>query len=144
MSFDVDTIRRTLPIVMANREQLRSRFYELLDESEPQFRDLLPEESRNALRHLFDEGLTALITLYDDLDALESRLRELSAEWIISGLKPHYFSVLGETLMLALADILADAWNDKTARAWDEAFGLLINMIRAAAPADNHDHSYRT
>ncbi len=144
MSFDVDTIRQTLPIVTANREQLRTRFYELLEESEPQFRDLLPEESRNALRRLFDEGLAALITLYDDLDALESRLGELSAEWVKSNLKPRYFSVFSETLMLALAEIFGDAWDDKTERAWDEALGFVLNMIRAAAPADNHYHSYRT
>ena len=136
MAIDIQLIKDSAEQIRLSREMLRRRFYDILFEEHPELESVVSSKDRLMLGELFDRALGALVSEFDQPEALESQLLELGRKYCRTCMKSEHFSILGETLLQVLSEILAASWTQQLEKAFDEVIGLTFAIMgRAVATA---------
>ena len=109
-------------------------FYDELFARAPEVRDLFPEDLTLQRQKLFDElaAIGATVATHGDLGA---RAEPLGARHLDYGTEAHHYEVVGEALLVALADALGERWTRATAAASTTAYGeVAASMLRGTEP----------
>jgi hemoglobin-like flavoprotein len=64
-----------------------------------------------------------------DLDAIVPTLRKLGARHVKYGAQPEHYSVVGETLIAAMATVAGAAWRSEHESAWRDAFEVIATAM---------------
>jgi nitric oxide dioxygenase len=136
MALDVETLEESFDLVAPRGEELIARFYEQLFETapavKPLFADVDMQRQRQALLNMLivvRESLRDLDDIVPDLEALGARH---AADY---GAQPEHYPVVGEVLIGAMAEIGGDAWEPHYTAAWQEAYGVVQNVMLSGAAA---------
>ncbi len=135
MAIDIHLIKDSADQIWLRRGALRRRFYEILFEEHPELESVVTSEDRLMLGDMFDRALGALVSEFDQPEALERQLLRLGRKYRKTSLRPEHFSILGEALLQSLSEILAPSWTKQLEKALDEAIGLAFAIMRRTVAA---------
>jgi hemoglobin-like flavoprotein len=134
MALDVEILEESFDLIAPRGDEVVSKFYEQLFETapavKPLFADVDMQRQRQALLNMLiviRESLHDLDDIVPDLQALGARH---GAEY---GAQPEHYPVVGQVLLGAMADVGGDAWKPEYTAAWEEAYGVVQNVMLSGA-----------
>lgn len=118
-------------------DRFASLFYDHLFYQDDSLRPYFPADMRPQRRRLVG-ALAEIILSLDRLDAVIHQVHDLGFRQIAGsaaqGLLPDHCATVGEALLAALADMLAEDFTDEAQTAWAIAYGTLAEaMMHATA-----------
>lgn len=135
MAVDVEKLEESFDLVAPQGDELMRKFYDHLFEVapsvQPLFADVDMERQRQALLNM----LVVLRESLRDLDDIVPDLEELGARHVEYGAQPAHYPVVGEVLIGAMAEIAGDSWKPEYTAAWQEAYGVVQNVMLSGAAA---------
>lgn len=131
-SEDARMLRESLGLVAPVAGQLVADFYDRLFTEYPQVRPLFPAVM-DAQREKLLKAIIALVTHYDQPDALAPALATMGRNHVRYGATVEHYGAVGQTLLATLAKYAGDAWTPELAGAWERAYTWAAGtMMRAA------------
>ncbi len=129
MGFNIEIIRKLLPVIMYDRDGFTSLFFDNLFLIDPNLRSIITAEVRDELQSLFESAMQSTLTLFDDPDQLEATLERLGRDTTQAALRQGNNSVFAEALLMTLERIFGEAWNADVEEAWDEAVNFTFGIV---------------
>jgi methyl-accepting chemotaxis protein len=135
MAVDVETLEESFDLVAPQGDELMRKFYDKLFEVapsvQPLFADVDMERQRQALLNM----LVVLRESLRDLDDIVPDLEDLGARHTDYGAEAAHYPVVGEVLIGTMSEIAGDAWKPEYTAAWQEAYGVVQDVMLAGAAA---------
>lgn len=135
MPLDADLLTQSFLSASEREGALTSRFYQLLFARYPQVQRLFGRNSSREQQKMLQDTLLAVIEHLDDPSWLSETLATLGATHLDYEVEDHMYPWVGECLVAALEETLAEAWTPAHAAAWSEAYGVLTSLALAGAEA---------
>ena len=111
---------------------LAARFYQELFTAAPHLRVLFPADMTSLQGH-FEAALALVIRNLEDMTVLEASLRDLGAQHVGWGAKPHDYVTVRDALVRAIRSASA-AWNETLEADWHRAItSIVVPMLQGAA-----------
>src|SRR5688572_29161085 len=134
---DLDALETSFDLVAPRGEELVEIFYARLFAAAPAVRPLFAGTDMARQRAMLLAALVLLRKSLRNLDSAVPTLRRLGARHVAYGAEPAHYPVVGAVLIGAMAEIAGDAWEQRYADAWGEAFGVVAAvMLEGAAEAE--------
>lgn len=132
MPINISLLRDSMRLFEARRDNVRRRFYEILCSESPKLDSELSDSDRQALRAVFDEGLSLILRQIHTPDRLEASLLRLGAKYRGDWMRPEYTSFFREAFMSAMEEEMGTEWSRSIYDAWDEAIGMGLLIVQRA------------
>jgi hemoglobin-like flavoprotein len=133
MGLNVPLLRSSFDLVVERQPLLTSRFYEVLFERYPQAKALFHSRPPAAQEKMLQEALVAVVDPLEDASWLTETLRGLGAKHVEYGVSDEMYDWVGESLLLTLAEVAGDDWNDELLGAWSAAYGAIVGLMKDGA-----------
>lgn len=135
MAVDVKTLEESFDLVAPQGDELMRKFYDHLFETAPSVQPLFAHVDMERQRQALLNMLVVLRESLRDLDDIVPDLEELGARHAEYGAEPAHYPVVGEVLIGAMAEIAGDAWKPEYTAAWQEAYGVVQDVMLSGAAA---------
>lgn len=136
MALDVDKLEESFDLVAPQGDELIRTFYDRLFETAPAVKPLFANVDMERQRQALLNMLLVLRESLRDLDDIVPDLEDLGTRHVGYGAQPEHYPVVGQVLIGAMAEVAGDAWKDDYTAAWQEAYGVVQQvMLSGAAPA---------
>ncbi|MFP3901251.1 MAG: globin domain-containing protein [Acidimicrobiia bacterium] len=129
---DVARLKESWNAVAAHGDQVPLYFYSTLFLSHPYTRELFPV-SMAAQRDRLVRALGHIVSSVDNLDALVPYLQELGRDHRKFAVMREHYPAVGSALLETLEHFSGPLWNEQLATDWEEAYGLVAQVMIAAA-----------
>lgn len=139
MSFHADIVRESFRSLKTTEESVASRFYQLLFETYPEMRRLLPALAPGNLERTTAEALKLALEHLHEPETLGRHLAPYARRLRQNGVRHVHFAALGETWLRTLAVMHRDRWSGELSRQWLLAFQLTAKALRKPEPAPYQD-----
>jgi hemoglobin-like flavoprotein len=126
-------VRETWKQAALTAEEAADLFYRRLFEIDPTTRDLFRTTNMFAQREKLLQTLGFAVSSLDNVDILVPTLEDLGRRHASYGVTDTQYDSMGAALLWTLKQRLGRAWSPAAASAWNEAYGLLAALMRAAA-----------
>ena len=134
MALDVELLEESFDLVAPQGDELVKRFYEKLFEAAPAVEPLFETVDMDGQRAALLNMLLVLRESLHDLEDVVPDLQELGGRHVGYGAQPEHYPVVGEVLIATMSEIAGDAWKPEYTAAWQEAFGVVQEvMLQGAA-----------
>jgi hemoglobin-like flavoprotein len=134
---DLDALETSFDLVASRGDELVATFYSRLFAVAPAVRPLFAGTDMARQKQMLLAALVLLRQSLRNLDAVVPTLHKLGARHVAYGAQPEHYPVVGAALIESMAEIAGDAWENRFAEAWSEAFGVVAGaMIAGAAEAE--------
>jgi NAD(P)H-flavin reductase/hemoglobin-like flavoprotein len=128
---DIPAMRASFAKAAAHGDQVPLWFYSHLFLSHPETREMFPVSMAHQRDRLFS-ALGEVVARVDDLDALVPILQQLGRDHRKFGTLAAHYPAVGASLLATLQHF-DDEWDDALAASWTEAYGLIAEVMIAAA-----------
>jgi hemoglobin-like flavoprotein len=128
---DVALLRSSFQLVVEREPELTARFYERLFADFPQARPLFGRNAARAQQEMLRDALLAVMDHLDDAPWLEETLGALGRRHEGYGVTPEMYDWVGASLLATLAEVAGDAWTDRHAANWANAYGIIAALMQA-------------
>jgi hemoglobin-like flavoprotein len=135
MALEVETLEESFDLVAPQGEELIKRFYERLFEVAPAVQPLFAKVDMEHQRQALLNMLLVLRESLHDLEDVVPDLEALGARHMEYGAQPEHYPVVGKVLLESMAEIGGDAWKPEYTAAWQEAYGLIQEVMLSGAAA---------
>ncbi|WP_206881683.1 NO-inducible flavohemoprotein [Alicyclobacillus mali (ex Roth et al. 2021)] len=128
---DKDIVASTLPVLAQKGEQITRRFYQLLFESHPELLNLFNQANQHQGRQqtALAQAIYAAAAHLDDVNAIRSTVVRIAEKHRALGVQPEQYPIVGETLLLAMRDVLGSAATPEILDAWARAYGQIADAF---------------
>jgi hemoglobin-like flavoprotein len=134
---DLDALETSFDLVAPRGDDLMEIFYARLFEAAPAVKPLFAGTDMARQRAMLLAALVLVRNSLRDLDSIVPALRKLGARHVAYGAEPGHYPVVGAVLIASMAEVAGDAWEQRYADAWGEAFGVIAaTMLEGAAEAE--------
>ncbi|MEK5500493.1 NO-inducible flavohemoprotein [Bacillus sp. FSL M8-0168] len=127
----IQIVKSTAPILKEHSQEIGKRFYELLFSKVPELHNMFNQT--NQKRGIQQEALAYAVYAagenIDHLEALEPVIKRITEKHRAIGVKPEQYPIVGETLLAAVKDVLADAATEEVLEAWKKAYGEIAKAF---------------
>ncbi|WP_161789826.1 globin domain-containing protein [Streptacidiphilus neutrinimicus] len=128
-------IRRSLAAVEPVADRATAHFYAVLFLSRPELRALFPA-AMDVQRDKLFRALLAAGRAADDPPTLVAYLEKLARGHRRYGVRDEHYAPVGAALCAALERYCGREWSEETAQAWSRVFGVIAQVMMAAAARD--------
>jgi hemoglobin-like flavoprotein len=135
MALEVETLEESFDLVAPQGEELIKRFYDRLFETAPAVKPLFAKVDMERQRQALLNMLLVLRESLRDLDDVVPDLEELGARHVGYGAEAEHYPVVGSVLLETMAEIAGEAWKPEYTAAWQEAYGVVQNVMLSGAAA---------
>lgn len=128
---DDATIQRledSFNLVAPRAEQLVDRFYERLFSEHPEVRPMFPDDMKEQKQKLL-ASLKLVVANLRDTGALVPPLQDMGQRHVKYGAEPAHYRVVRDTLLISMAGVAGQAWNDQLSRDWAGAIDLVARVM---------------
>src|SRR4051812_40977703 len=132
---DVPALRQSFGQVAQHGDEVPLYFYSYLFLRHPHLRQLFPP-SMAAQRDRLVGALVQVVTDVDRLDALVPFLQDLGRDHRKFSVVTEYYPQVGEALLATLEHFLGASWTPSLAAEWTDAYGLVAEVMSAAAEGE--------
>jgi hemoglobin-like flavoprotein len=126
-----ELLRASFETILEREPAMTVRFYEILFRRYPAARPLFGANSSRAQQEMLQGALVAVIDNLDNATWLVSTLGALGAKHVAYGVTPEMFAWVGDALLTTLAEISGEQWTADVALAWQEAYGVIRDLMLA-------------
>ena len=133
MAVDVQTLEESFDLVAPQGDELMRKFYDSLFEVAPSVQPLFAHVDMDRQRQALLNMLVVLRESLHDLNDIVPDLEELGARHVDYGAVAEHYPIVGEVLIGAMAETAGDAWKPEYTAAWQEAYGVVQNVMLAGA-----------
>lgn len=126
---NVELLRNTLELTLAQDDRFPRTFYERLFTDHPEVRALFKRNTPGAMHKMFAQKLTSLIDHVEDPAWLGRELPQLAANHAAYGVTAEMYPWVGDALIATLREACGAAWSDEAERSWREAYASLMAAI---------------
>ena len=137
---EAEIVRYTFRRATADQARAAECVYQKLFEIAPSARDLfVTDPERLGMKVMSTLG--AVTAQLQNWDMLAPTVEDMARRHLAYGVRPEHYAAFGQALQEAMAEILDEAYDGPTQRAWERAYALISDyMIDAAygseAPAE--------
>ena len=125
----VELLEDSFAALAPQGEDLVDLFYEKLFFLHPAVKPLFANTDMGSQKkHLLD-SLVLVVNNLRAPDKLVPALKAIGARHQQYGAKPEHYPVVAETMLSAMAELAGDLWTDELHAAWEEAFGLVAQIM---------------
>jgi methyl-accepting chemotaxis protein len=135
MALEVEILEESFDLVAPQGDELMRRFYDRLFEVAPAVKPLFANVDMDRQRKALLNMLIIIRESLHDLDDVVPDLQALGARHLEWGAKPEHYPVVGEVLLGEMAALGGDAWKPEYTAAWQEAYGVVQDVMLAGAAA---------
>jgi methyl-accepting chemotaxis protein len=135
MALDVETLEESFDLVAPQGDELMRTFYDRLFEIAPAVKPLFENVDMDRQRQALLNMLVVLRESLRDLDDIAPDLQDLGARHAGYGVRPEQYPFVGEALIGAMSEIAGDDWKPEYTAAWEEAYGVVKDVMLSGAPA---------
>lgn len=130
----IATVKATIPLLQEKGVKITQRMYEILFARHPELKALFkdaPEDQPNKLA----AAVCAYALHIDRLEALSEAVTTMAKAHVRAGVQPEHYPKVGEALLSAMQEVLAEAATPQVLNAWKEAFSFLAEVLIAKEKA---------
>lgn len=128
----IERLKNSFSEVSAQPRALAARFYQELFAAAPALRPLFPVDMTSLQGH-FEAALALVIRNLEDMAVLQDSLRDLGAQHVHWGARPHDYFVVRDAILRAIRATSA-SWNDELDADWRRAItAIAVPMLQGAA-----------
>jgi methyl-accepting chemotaxis protein len=140
-SEDARLLSESLNLIAPVAPELIAAFYDRLFADHPSVRPMFPPVM-DLQRDRLLKAVIALVTHYDNPDALVPALTVMGRNHVRYGAQLDHYAAVGGVLLGTLRTFAGDAWNAEYEGAWQRAYTFAAGtMMAAAAHADTAPES---
>ena len=124
-------IDATLPTVEANAVKITSCFYPLMFERYPEVLVYFNQtnQAKGTQRLALANAVVAYAKHLDALGEISDTVRLITQKHCSLGILPEHYPIVGECLLAAISEVLADVINDEILDAWGAAYQQLADIL---------------
>ncbi len=124
-------IDTTLPVVEASAVKITSCFYPLMFARYPHVLEFFNQtnQQKGTQRQALASAVVAYAKHLDSLGAISSTVRLITQKHCSLGILPEHYPIVGECLLAAIAEVLADVISDEILDAWGAVYGQLAEIL---------------
>lgn len=126
---NVALIRGSFSLLSGREEDLVARFYERLFDAHPEVRPLFANTEPKKQQQSLLAALKLAVSVLDEPAKLVPALHALGARHAGYGVVPEHYTVVRETMLASLADLLGEDFTRSTRAAWDEALRAVEKLM---------------
>ena len=131
-SEDARLLSESLNLIAPVAPELIAAFYDQLFTDYPSVRPMFPPVM-DLQRDRLLKAVIALVTHYDNPDALVPALTTMGRNHVRYGAQLDHYAAVGGVLMATLRKFAGDAWNAEYEGAWQRAYTFAAGTMMAAA-----------
>jgi len=135
VALEVQTLEESFDLVAPQGDELMTKFYDRLFEVAPAVKPLFANVDMEGQRQALLNMLVVLRESLRDLDDIVPDLEDLGARHAEYGAQPEHYPVVGEVLLGAMAEVAGDAWKPEYTSAWQEAYGVVQDVMLSGPAA---------
>src|SRR6266540_5076113 len=135
MAIDVEILEESFDLVAPQGDELMKKFYDRLFEIAPPVQPLFANVDMDRQRQALLNMLIVLRESLRDLEDIVPDLEELGERHAGYGVQPEQYPYVGQALIWAMSEVAGDAWKPEYTAAWEEAYGVVQNVMLSGAAA---------
>jgi hemoglobin-like flavoprotein len=135
MALDPEILEESFDLVAPQGDELVKRFYERLFEAAPAVQPLFEKVDMDHQRQALLNMLLVLRESLHDLEDVVPDLEALGARHVDYGALAEHYPVVGSVLIETMSEIAGDAWKPEYTAAWQEAYGVIQEVMLSGAAA---------
>lgn len=136
----IQLLQESFALIDPIKRDVGRTFFEKLFRVCPQTQDMFGNDLEQpwlqligTFQHLMNHQLRSMLTLpatvTQSKEAVTPEIARLAQSYIERGFTPQHMSHIQETILASLSTHLGDRFDEKTARAWSQFIGLVINSM---------------
>ena len=125
-------VQSTLAQMMPVADEVTRMFYDRLFEQNPHMRILFPPDMMGQ-REKFMATLSLAMQGLGQPESIAQMGKSLGVRHVHYGVTPDHYGMVGEALLWSLGKELGRKFTPEVAEAWQEAYGVLTDMMAAGA-----------
>ena len=123
-------VKSTAPLIKEKGEEITTAMYKHLFKNYPEAEALFENASADQHKKLA-QMVYAYAANIDNLDALTGGIEKVAKIHVDTKVKPEHYPMVGESLLLAIKEVLGDAATPEVIDAWADAYGFLSKVFIA-------------
>ena len=128
MSLNVELLESSFNLLAPKAGELVTRFYDRLFQEHPELRSMFPDQMDEQKKHL-GAALAMVVGNLRQPEKLRQAIADLGIRHIGYGVQRAHYPVVGQTLLVTLAEVAGEAWSDELEKAWSDAYGVIQSII---------------
>ncbi len=127
----IATVKATVPVLQEHGETITRHFYERMFKQNP---EVLPyfnpiNQEAGAQQHALASAICGYAASLDNLQALTGAVDLIANKHASLRVRPEHYPIVGENLLAAIREVLGEGANDDVMTAWEQAYGVLANIL---------------
>ncbi|PMS33360.1 nitric oxide dioxygenase [Trinickia symbiotica] len=126
-----DIVKATAPVLAEHGYPIIQRFYERLFEAHPELKNVfnMAHQEQGQQQQALARAVYAYAENIEDASSLTAVLKNIANKHASLGVRPEHYPIVGEHLLGAIKDVLANAATDEIISAWAQAYGNLADIL---------------
>ena len=127
----IEIIKSTIPALKAHGVEITTHFYKTMFANNPEVKDFFNMDKQASGEQPTALAMTVLAAAQniDNLTALLPAVKKIGKRHVELGILPEHYPIVGQNLLIAIKDVLADASTDSGIEAWAQAYGVIADLF---------------
>ena len=121
-------LKETEHLFWGNKDQITHRMYELMFQKYPETKKLF-KEFRKHQPDVFGAALMCHLVSLDEPEVLQSFRITICRKHVKAGVQEKHYSMMAESLFIAMKEILKEKATDEMIDAWEKWFYFIANLL---------------
>ena len=124
----IAAVKASLPLIQEHGLEISSRMYEILFEKYPQTKALFPESIEKQPK-ILTAAIEAYASNIEQIEKLHDKLMYIANTHVKSHVLEEHYPMVGDALIMAMKEVLADKATSETLEAWGQAYAYLAEIL---------------
>ncbi|HEY9668602.1 MAG TPA: globin domain-containing protein [Coleofasciculaceae cyanobacterium] len=127
----IELVKSTAPILKNQGKQITTRMYQIMFEKYPDVRNKfdMSAQADGSQPVKLATAIYSYASQIDNLPALKSMVEKIAHRHVQTHVLPEEYSIVGESLLQAMKDVLEEAATEEVMAAWTEAYQALSDVF---------------
>jgi nitric oxide dioxygenase len=127
----IEIVKSTAPILKNQGKQITTRMYQIMFEKYPNVRNKFDRSAQadGSQPVKLATAIYSYANQIDNLPALKSMVEKIAHRHVQTHVLPEEYSIVGESLLQAMKDVLRETATEEVMAAWSEAYQALSEVF---------------
>jgi nitric oxide dioxygenase len=127
----IEIVKSTAPILKNQGKQITTRMYQIMFEKYPDVRNKfdMSAQADGSQPVKLATAIYSYASQIDNLPALKSMVEKIAHRHVQTKVLPEEYSIVGESLLQAMKDVLRETATEEVMAAWSEAYQALSDVF---------------
>ncbi len=127
----IDLVKSTAPVLKKQGKTITTRMYEIMFHKYPEVKEQfdMAAQANGKQPTKLATAVYSYATHIDDLEGLKAMVEKIAHRHVQTHVLPEQYPIVGECLLQAIRDVLADAATEEVMTAWTEAYQALAEIF---------------